>query len=361
MGDMVIIGGGVAGLSAGARLAPHGRVTLIEAERDLGYHASGRSAAMFEAQYGLPTTIELNLASADFHHHHKGGYCSPRGILFTARPDERAVFEAETLAMKMHHLPVAEARDMVPILNPDTVAHAAYHAEAYDLDTDRMLADFARDIRAHGGQIVTGARVDGIGRDRARDGGWVVEAGGREYRAEVVVNAAGAWADQVAGMAGVAPIGLRPLRRSMARIPAPGGHDVSQWPMFFGTGERWYAKPDAGQLIVSPAEEDPVPPQDAWADDMVLAEGIARYEEMVTEPVTRMTANWAGLRTFSPDRALVLGEAVDAPGFFWSAAQGGYGFQTAPAASALVADLILGRAPDLGAELIAALSPRRFA
>jgi glycine/D-amino acid oxidase-like deaminating enzyme len=147
----------------------------------------------------------------------------------------------------------------------------------------------------------------------------------------------------------------------MARIPAPGGHDVSRWPMIFGAGETWYAKPDAGALIVSPAEEDPLPPQDAWADDMVLAEGLARYEAMVTEPVTRMIANWAGLRTFAPDRVPVIGFAPDAPGFFWLAGQGGYGFQTSPAAARLAADLILGRAPEVSASLVAALAPGRLA
>jgi glycine/D-amino acid oxidase-like deaminating enzyme len=161
-------------------------------------------------------------------------------------------------------------------------------------------------------------------------------------------------------MAGVAPLGFTPLRRSMARIPAPGGHDVSRWPMIFGAGETWYAKPDAGALIVSPAEEEHCAPHDAFADDMVLAEGLARYEEMVTEPVTRMLANWAGLRTFSPDRVPVIGFDVAQPGFFWLAGQGGYGFQSAPAASKMAADLVLGQATGLDAGLVAALSPARF-
>jgi len=130
--------------------------------------------------------------------------------------------------------------------------------------------------------------------------------------------------------------------------------------MLFGVGETWYAKPDAGALIVSPAEEHPMPPQDAWADDMVLAEGLARYEEMVTEPVTKLLSNWAGLRTFSPDRVLVIGPDPQVPSFFWLAGQGGYGFQSSPAASQLAADLIAGRPPALSADLIAALSPARF-
>jgi glycine/D-amino acid oxidase-like deaminating enzyme len=161
-------------------------------------------------------------------------------------------------------------------------------------------------------------------------------------------------------MAGLAPLGFQPLRRSMGRIPAPGGHDVSLWPMMFGPGEDWYAKPDAGALIVSPAEEFPMDPHDAYADDMVLAEGFARYEAYVTEPVTRLLSSWAGLRTFAPDRQLVLGPDPRDPGFIWCAGQGGYGFQTAPAASALLADLVAGRTPVIAPEHVAALRPDRF-
>jgi glycine/D-amino acid oxidase-like deaminating enzyme len=162
-------------------------------------------------------------------------------------------------------------------------------------------------------------------------------------------------------MAGTAPLGLVPHRRSMARIPAPGGRDVARWPMVFGAGEAWYAKPDAGALIVSPAEEDATTPHDAWADDMVLAEGLARYAAMMTEPVTRMLSNWAGLRTFAPDRVLVIGFDRALPGFFWLAGQGGYGFQTSAGAARLTADLIGGRAPALAPGLVGALSPARFA
>jgi glycine/D-amino acid oxidase-like deaminating enzyme len=147
----------------------------------------------------------------------------------------------------------------------------------------------------------------------------------------------------------------------MARIAAPAGHDVTHWPMVFGAGEDWYAKPDAGALIVSPAEEHPSTPHDAYADDMVLAEGLARYEEHMTAPVTRMLANWAGLRTFSPDRQLVLGPAPQDGAFIWCAGQGGYGFQTSPAASQLLADLVAGIAPALDATTVTALSPARFA
>jgi D-arginine dehydrogenase len=259
--------------------------------------------------------------------------------------------------MAFDRISVEEARSIVPILNPEVLAMAGYAAHAEDVDTDLLVQGFARAAKGRGAKVLTKARVRAIVKDGA---GWRVTSEAGEFTARMVVNAAGAWVDQVAALAGVRPLGFTPYRRSMARIPAPGGHDVSKWPMMFGPGEDWYAKPDAGALIVSPAEEDQMEPHDAWADDMVLAEGLARYEEMVTEPVTRLLASWAGLRTFAPDRVLVIGPDMREPTFFWLAGQGGYGFQTSAAASRLAADLIGGRVPELDAGLVAALAPSRF-
>ncbi|MEX0319422.1 MAG: NAD(P)/FAD-dependent oxidoreductase [Ruegeria sp.] len=353
--DFLIIGGGIAGLSAGARLSAHGSVTVLEAEDALGYHASGRSAALFEQNYGLPPTVALSQASAEYHRSANGGYLSPRGLLLIGGLDQRAAFEADVRDLGMHEITMDKACAHVPILNPDTVAFAAHHGEAQDIDTDRMLQDFARAIRSNGGQVLTKRRVTGITKEQH----WQVEAG-EMFEARNLVNAAGAWADQVAQMAGIAPIGITPCRRSMARLPAPGSHDVSGWPMMLGVGESWYAKPDAGKLLVSPADADPVEPHDAYADDIVLAEGLARYEEYVTEPVTRVETNWAGLRSFAPDKTLVLGPDPDQPSFVWVAGQGGYGFQTAPAAGQLVADLVTGTAPELAPDMVAALRPERL-
>jgi len=355
--DFLIIGGGIAGISAAARLSHLGSVILLETETAFGYHASGRSAAMFEEGYGLPPVVALNRASRDYHTHANGGVLSPRGILLVARADQREAFDADVIDMGAAPITLAEALGMVPILRPDRVALAAYEPDAMDLDTDLLMQNFAREARGNGAHLVTGARVTAI---RRTTSGWEVDSTQGIHAGHLLINAAGAWADQIAAMAGIAPLGFTPLRRSIARIPAPGGHDLRNWPMLLGPGEAWYAKPDAGKLLISPAEEYPVAPHDAWADDMVLAEGLARYEEMVTEPVTRLETSWAGLRTFAPDRALVIGAARQDPGFFWLAGQGGYGFQTAPAASKLVADLIGGRAPELDGATVAALSPQRF-
>ncbi len=356
MDDFLIIGGGIAGVSAGAQLAALGTVTVLEAESGLGYHASGRSAALYEQQYGLPSTVALSQASAGFYTAPDAGFLGPRGMMLIGREEDADAFEADCAKMKLDRMTPAEAQTMIPVLNPATFSHAAYHAEAWDIDTDLLIQTYAREIRANG-QVITGARVTAI---RRLATGWEVEAGGQLYTARNLVNAAGAWVDQVAEMAGRAPLGFTPLKRSMARVAVPGRHDASGWPMLFGPGESWYTKPDAGALLVSPADEELVAPQDAWADDMVLAEGLFRFGEYITEEITRMIANWAGLRTFSPDRNLVIGPASDDPTFLWFAGQGGYGFQTAPAASALLADLVAGRPGVIDAATRAALDPARF-
>ena len=354
--DILIVGGGIAGVSLAAALGGAASVVLLEAEPALAHHASGRSAALYEPHYGAAPVVELSLASgAAFA---ALGVLSPRGLMIVAGPEEAGRFHAEARLMRLETISPAEARARVPILNPATVTLAAIADHAWDIDTDRMVQGYARQARAAGGQIVTGARVTALARDAK---GWLARTDQGEVTARIVVDAAGAWADGLAKAAGVRALGITPYRRSMARIPAPGGLDVGGWPMIFGAGETWYAKPDAGALIVSPAEEHATHAHDAWADDMVLAEGLARYEAMVTEPVTRLLANWAGLRSFAPDRVPVIGFDSAAPGFFWLAGQGGYGFQTAPAAARLAADLILGRAPEMPSGLVAALAPGRFA
>lgn len=353
MTDFIVIGGGIAGLSVGARLAALGQVLLLERETALGYHASGRSAAMFEETYGLPTTQALNRASrATFD---AAEVLGPRGLMMVGTAATAEAYRQDCVEMRLEEIGADAARARVPILAP-RVDRAAYHADAWDIDTDRLLQYFSKILRGNG-RIETGVDVGGIERLRA---GWRVTAQGRDWTAPVLVNAAGAWADTVAGLAGIAPLGLVPCRRSMARLAAPGGQDVTGWPMLFGPGESWYAKPDAGALIVSPAEEDPMPPMDAYADDLVLAAGLDRYQAHVTPEVTRPLATWAGLRSFAPDRQLVLGPEPGVPSFVWCAGQGGYGFQTSGAASQLVADRIAGHAPEIGAEVAAALDPGRL-
>jgi len=357
MTDILIIGGGIAGLSAAAALSGQASVTLLEAEPDLGFHASGRSAAMYLSEYGNGVVRVLNHASKPELDRIDGGVLKKRGMLLLARPHERQDFLDEMRPFEMHEISMAEARGLVPILHPENTAFAAFRDDVYDLDADRLLQNYTKTARRNGAKIVTGSKVSGISKTSK---GWEVLAGQASYRADVLVNASGAWVDEIARLAGIAPLGFQPYRRSMARIPAPGGHDVSAWPFLDAANERWYGKPDAGSWVVSPFDEHPMDPHDAWADDMVLAEGLERYAEMVTEPVTRLQSSWAGLRTFAPDRALVVGADMGDPSFYWLAGQGGYGFQTAPAASKLLADLIFGRKSELGEDVVEALGPGRL-
>ncbi|WP_102225138.1 NAD(P)/FAD-dependent oxidoreductase [Acidimangrovimonas sediminis] len=355
--DILIIGGGIAGIAAAARLSPLGKVLLLEAEGQFAHHASGRSAALYEPGYGSSVVKALNAASEHHLFHADGGVLSPRGLMIVGGPGEEAGFEEDCADMGLTPIPVEEAQARVPILNPETVTHTAVADHGWDIDTDLLIQNFLRAARANGAETLTATPVTAIMR---QGGAWQVTTPKGNFAARILVNAAGPWADTVSAMAGGRKLGLQPYRRSMARIAAPEGHEVASWPMIFGAGETWYAKPDAGALIVSPSEAHPMDPHDAWADDMVLAEGLARYEERVTAPVTRMLANWAGLRTFAPDRALVIGPDSVLPDFFWTAGQGGYGFQTSAGAADLLAAHVGGTAPALETDIVAALHPARF-
>ena len=355
MWDCIVIGGGIAGLTAAAHLAPLGRVLLLEAEASLGHHASGRSAALYEAEYGAPATVAVARWSGAALE--RLGVLAPRGLMLVGLVGQDAGFEGDRRTMGMDEIPLAAARARVPILNPDAVARVAITEQAQDLDTDRLMQAYARTLRQHGGELRTRAAVAALTRTPA---GWEVTAGGEVLAARRVVNAGGAWADGLARMAGLPPLGIVPHRRSIAQIPAPGGHDLRGWPMLIGVHEAWYAKPAGGRLLVSPAEEHRVEPHDAWPEDEVLAEGLARYEAAVTVPVTRVERSWAGLRSFAPDRALVLGPDPLEPAFWWCAGQGGQGFLSAPGAGAVLAERAGGPATGLAADLIRALAPDRF-
>lgn len=360
--DVLIIGGGIAGIGAAAMLAPDARVTVLEGEGVIGHHATGRTAAIFIRNYGNATLRALNVASEPTFLEPSGisdtSLLSPRGQMLVATDTElddlKAYLDGAT---GTETLTAEEAVKLVPILRRDKIAAASYEPTAKDIDVDRLLQGFARIVRGRNGQIITNAPVQSIKRAH---GVWQVQTSLGQYEAKILINAAGAWADEVAEMAHINRIGLVPMRRSAALLPVPAEYDVMTWPLFASASEQWYAKPEGGKLMVSPADEEPVAPHDAWVDDMVLAEGLDRYEQAVTLPVTRVEKSWAGLRTFVKDRTPVVGFSPEAEGFFWLAGQGGYGIQTAPALSVLAADMCLGRHLQLSQDTIKALSPERF-
>ncbi|CAN0654093.1 FAD-dependent catabolic D-arginine dehydrogenase DauA [Nitratireductor aquimarinus] len=360
--DIIVIGGGIAGIGAGARMAADASVTVLETEEAIGYHATGRSAAIYIRNYGNDTLRALNAAAEPVFKEPEGisdeSLLTPRGLLYVATEEHvGALDKILEGATGMERLDADAAVARVPILRRENIVAAAIEEGAQDIDVDRLLQGFAKMLRHQGGRIVNKAPVTAISRT---DGVWTLETPQGSFSAPIIVNAAGAWADEVAKLAGVQPLGLTPMRRSAVILPAPEGHDVTRWPLFACAGEGWYAKPDAGKLMVSPADEDPSEPFDAWPDDMVLAEGLHRFEQAVTVPVTRIERSWAGLRSFFPDRTPAVGFAPDAEGFFWLAGQGGYGVQTSPALSALAADLCAGRKSGLAETVVQALAPHRL-
>ena len=320
--DIIIIGGGMAGISAAAKLAPHASVTVLERETSLGYHSTSRSAAIFIRNYGNATLRALNASSESEFIEPAGisdrSLLSPRGEMLFGMESELPTLEAYAEgATGIDWLSRTEALDLVPILRPERVDGAIIERGAQEIDVDRMLQGYARLTRGHGAKIVSNAGVTALS---WAAGVWHLDTSQGTFEAPVIVNASGAWADEVAILAGLGPLGLQPMRRSAVLIPAPDGHDISRWPLFADASDGFYAKPDAGRLMISPVDEDPVAPHDVWADDMVLAEGLDRYEQAVTVPVTRVERNWAGLRTFAPDRTPVVGRTgriwyPNSPGF----------------------------------------------
>jgi D-arginine dehydrogenase len=347
--DFIIVGGGIAAASVGYWLAPHGNVVLLEREPQPGYHSTGRSAALFMESYGTPQVRALTLASRAFLDSPPAGFAehpllSPRGALMVAEPGQEAQLQEwwdvlRSVTPRAQRLDGAGACALVPVLRPERVAAAVYEPDAADMDVHAIHQGFLRGLRRAGGTVVCDAEVTAL----RREGGlWLVQAGGQPYEAPVVLNAAGAWADVVAQRAGVPPIGLQPRRRSAFIFAPPEGADIHGWPMAIGVSEDWYFKPDAGMLLGSPANADPVEPQDVQPEEFDIALAIHRIQEMTTLAIRRPTRTWAGLRSFVGDGDLVGGFDPAAPGFFWVAAQGGYGIQTSAAMGEACAALARG-------------------
>lgn len=347
--DVVVIGAGIAGASAAYELSATHSVLLLEGESRPGYHTSGRSAAVFTETYGNSTIQGLTVGSRAFYEGPPEGFTearllTPRGAAFVARTDQVGRLEAmiarvQPLAPDTHMLSAAELLRRVPILRPDYVAGGAIEPSAMDIDIAALHDGYLRGAKARGARLVCDASLQAL--EPAADG-WHVRTGTDTFRAKVVVNAAGAWADVVAKMAGAAPSGLVPKRRTAMMLSLPDGMDAAGWPMLHDTDEAFYFKPDAGRLLASPGDETPMDPHDVQPDEMDIAICVDRIQQAAELPVRRVMRAWAGLRSFVADKTPVVGFDPDVPGFFWLAGQGGYGFQTAPAMSRTTAALIRG-------------------
>ncbi len=343
--DFIVIGGGMAGASAAAHLSKRGRVALLERESQVGYHSTGRSAALFSTIYGNAAVRALTRASQAFLFESPAWFAptplvSPRPTLFfatQAQTDALTAFRADAdIAANTRQLDVAQANELVPAFKPDYLGGAVLEPGSADIDVAVLHQGYVRQAKRAGATIVLDAEVTLIDRVGER---WVVQTTHDRYAAPVIVNAAGAWGDEVARMAGARPVGLRPLRRTALLIDAPRGLASAGWPAAIAIDESFYFKPDAGRLLLSPADEEPSPPCDAQPEDLEVAIAVDRFETASGARIEKVWHRWAGLRVFSADRTPVVGFDPVAEGFFWLVGQGGYGIQSAEALGRLTAAL----------------------
>ena len=316
---------------------------------------TARSAATLTENYGTSAVRRLSLASRAFLAAPPPGFAEtallrPRGSVTVGAAGEEALLDA-ALAEGQRHVPAmraispSEVLRMVPVLRPEAVVAAFIEPDVGDVDVDALFSGYRRGFLAAGGSIVTDARADRIERDGSA---WRVDTPSGCHRAATLVNAAGAWADRVAQLAGVRPAGLVPKRRTALLVDAPGS---AGWPMVNDATETLYFKPDAGRLMVSPADQTPSEPCDAQPEELDVAIAMDRLQHITTLSAQRVSHRWAGLRTFAPDHSPVVGEDAAAPGFFWLAGQGGFGVMTSPALSAAAAAAIMGGSVDPGIDV----------
>lgn len=371
--DVLVVGAGMAGASVAWQLARAGlSVIVLEREPQAGVHSTGRSAATFMESYGPPGVRALTRASRRFYVRPPIGFSDTpilhaRGALFVATAAQLEALEQMRLALAaggtdMLVVDAAGLLQRVPVLRPGGLQRGLFDANAYDIDVDALLQGFLRGSRRAGASVLLGQHI--VAAEHTQGGWRVTLSAGESLQAHTVVDAAGAWADEVAAMFGATPIGLQPKRRSAFTFSAPRGAEFAGWPMVADIGEGWYFKPDAGQLLGSLANADPTSPHDVMPEDLDIALGIDHIEAVTTMAIQRPTATWAGLRNFVRDGEIVIGFDTAQPNFFWLAAQGGYGIQSAAGASLLAASLI--RGANLPTELTdygvdpAAISPARL-
>ena len=352
--DAIIIGAGIAGASVGYFLSERARVLVLERESQPGVHSTGRSAALFSETYGPAQVRALTRASRAFFEKPPPGFAAhellaPRGVLVIGDASQRAQVESDFESMSadvegLRLLDTARMRALVPVLEAGHAHLGLHEPGAADIDVNSLHQGFLRGLRQRGGRLECDAHILSIERSH---GEWLLEVTMRgaphPLRAPILIDAAGAWADEVARLAGVAPLGVEPRRRTAFLFAPPPGVDVAHWPFVTSITEDFYFKPDAGLLLGSPANADPVPPHDVQPEDLDIALAIDAIERVTTLRIERPMRPWAGLRNFVSDGGLVGGFDPVTPGFFWMAALGGYGIQTCAAMGEACAHLALGR------------------
>ncbi|MDH3688354.1 MAG: FAD-binding oxidoreductase [Gammaproteobacteria bacterium] len=347
--DFLIIGAGIAGASAAYHLCKKGSVIILEREHQPGYHSTGRSAAVFTENYGPRLMRVMSKVSGPFFRDPPPGFTDvpllhTLGVLFVANADqvqslESLVAELAELSDTIHSVDTNKISELAPALRQDYVATAAYDPSTMDMDVNSIHTGYLRSARAHGLEVVNNAEVSAL---EYVNGKWLATTPVGQYAAPVVINAAGAWADVIAEMAGARPIGLVPKRRTAIVFDPPAGVDVKRWTAVVDCQEQWYYKPDAGQVLASPADETPVAPQDIQPEELDIAVLVDRIQVVTTMEIKRINRSWAGLRSFVDDKCPVVGFAPDVEGIFWLAGQGGYGIQTSYALGLTAASLLQG-------------------
>ncbi len=347
--DIIVIGAGIAGVSAAAELAADARVTLLEMEPQAGYHASGRSAAFFAASYGKKIVRDITACCESFLRNPPDGFTEvelfhPRDAMFFGREDQARTLD-ELLAEnpRLQFVDAHAVCERVPVFTPGYIHGAAWDTRGGDIEVDALLQGFLRQFRRRGGLYLPSHCVTGVERVA---GTWDITAGAQRFQAPVIINAAGAWVERVAALAGLESLGIMPLRRTALTIPAPAGVDIRDWPEMIDADEAFYFKPDAGQIMISPADETPSEPCDAQPEDLDVAMGVYRFEQATGLDIRRVNHSWAGLRTFAPDRIFVTGFDPRSEGFFWLAGQGGYGVQSSAAMAKMTRYLVTGAEPE---------------
>ncbi len=347
---VAVIGAGIAGASAAARIAETRPTILIEREGQPGYHASGRSAAMFTETYGNTAIRALTIASRAFLSSPPAGFAgapilSERSAMFVGSDADRELLgkiheTAHRLVPSVRRITADEVVARVPAFRRDKVAGGVFEPEAMDIDTNGLLQGYLRQLRAHGGQLLLDAEVLALSQNSS---GWRIETRNGTIQAQLIVNAAGPWADGLARMAGAAPAGLTPRRRTAFLFQPPAEYSADSWPLSIGAREDFYFKPDAGNLLVSPADETPSAATDAQPEEIDIAIAADRVMTMTHFDIRHISHKWAGLRTFAADKTPIVGFDPDVANFMWLAGQGGYGFQTSPALAGFACDLVAGR------------------
>ncbi|PLW69911.1 FAD-binding oxidoreductase [Seongchinamella sediminis] len=371
--DIIIVGAGMAGASIAGELSGQARVLLLEREEQPGYHSTGRSAAAFIPSYGHdnPSLSLLTKCSLDFlldpsEIFRTKTLLHRRGLLVLCAPGEEAAMDQEWSSLQQSIPTIFRAdtdfiRRQLPIVNDDYAATGWYEPDVFDMDVHALHEGYLRALRERGGRLLSNVAISGLER---RGAAWCVETPDASYSAPLLVNAAGAWADEVAALAGVDGIGLTPLRRTAVLLDPPAGCDVSGWPLVMASDGSFYLKPDAGLILASPADEHPSRACDAQPEELDIAYAVHYAQQALQLEVRQVKHSWAGLRNFVADRTPVIGFAPDSEGFFWLAGQGGHGIQTAPAAARLAASLLLGSGLPVDLEQVgfdpAWVSPRRL-